>query len=537
MRIILIIIILINAIPALAEEFSLQDFTERVESWIEGLNGVVISSSSKEAVIDLGKDKFMAKGIPFEITRKGEELRHPITNELLGRRSLPVGTGKIIRVESKFSTLLLDKVGAKKGDAVHFNFPLKIKFQFKNMAQREENEIKFNILENKNILEDSAASFNILCERRVEGDTTAICSFKYEDNIIFTQNTAVKGYKIIRTGEKPTADSSFSKIGESKVKSDLSSIAIGYLFGKKNAPTIALATSSKVFIYQYNNDGSLKEVAKIGSFKEILNIEIADIDNDSTDELLISNLDKEKNASSAIYSFNGKKFSPISEKIPLLFRSFYGDSKKTLICQEYSQGAYAGKIYRYFYDKNKGHNKEELARINQTYAKLYGSALTNEKESFKDIIYFNEKGALITQDGANHQYTVDYNFFGETNKFIIIKENIDDGITVGTEGGGKGFFVHDYKSYATFIYQRIIRLNSGAYLMYANIPKKRTEKLSTYASSKIGEYIFAKGKVLSLFEEEVKDSFIAEIDITSNGSLIAYLENGSNGNILKIAKL
>ena len=76
--------------------------------------GYVVKSNGEAVVVDLGADAGLKKGDTLEIVREGEQIIHPVTNELLPAELLVVGE---LKVESASPGLSNCKLKSRKGEA------------------------------------------------------------------------------------------------------------------------------------------------------------------------------------------------------------------------------------------------------------------------------------------------------------------------------------------------------------------------------------------------------------------------------------
>jgi len=75
--------------------------------------GVVIKVETSEFMMDLGEDKGLKKGMKVVVFKEGEEIKHPLTGELLGRKTTKLGELILKDVQTKFGTG--EAVGEKEG--------------------------------------------------------------------------------------------------------------------------------------------------------------------------------------------------------------------------------------------------------------------------------------------------------------------------------------------------------------------------------------------------------------------------------------
>lgn len=515
---------LISVSVSQAETFD--DFSARLDSWAEGLKGVIASSDNVRTVIaaDLGKSANVAAGMTFTASREGESLYHPVTNELLGKKKIITGKLTVTGVEDKYAVCKPDENnGLQKGDTVSHELPIPIAVSFSGLSEREAAEAKFAVLKSGLFREDAGSRYGVSCFREKAGDSVAKCILKFNDKTVIQTDIAVKGMKIISTsssenGGKTLKDAAVFDIGGNAV-----SAAAGYLYGKDKGLAVAVTNGSGVTIYKYDG-GILSETETIGGFKQVVSVEIADINDNGIDELFISCLNKEKKSDSAVFEFNGEKMRSVQTNIPYLFRSYYINGKKEVAGQGYNDGAIFGMIYRVSFSKE---SKEY--QISDPYTESYGAGLFGFAcgkiggKSADETIFFNNKGVLCAAfNGEIHK--LKDNYFSRSPNYIIYTEKLSTGVTVGNTGNSGGYFVYDQKNMALPVYQRIIESGKGKLLFYSNIPaKKRATGTEKYYKSSIGEYVLIGSQIIPVWEEDTDTGAAFDTDITPDGKYIVLL--------------
>lgn len=502
----LFISILLMPAVVFAEE-TFEGFASRVESWAEGLTGYVVSSNG--ATIDLGKNANVVKGMEFTTYKDGEKLIHPVTGQSLGVKKIITGKIAVLSTEQKYSTTkIIENNGIKKGDKVEHLFPVPVKFKTNLLEESETAQIKYALFKNNSVKEDSSSNYTVLCERENSGADTAKCSLRFKENVIFSDNIPVKGMKIITT--KKTSDNS-----QYKVNHQVTSVALGFFLGNKKDYLIASTDKNSVVFYTIAKD-KLVEKYSISSIRgEIINIEAFDINNNGTDELIVSILDKKKNAVSQIYEFNGKSFKLIHDKIPYLFRTYFTNGKKHLVCQSYSEGNMIGLIQNVTYDKkleDLSYSPEDLSFG----ASIYGYGVTNN-----NFIYFNRHG-LLSKNYDKNNISYDNVNFGNTVNYIIFSEKLSTGVNVGETGESAGFFVYDEQNIVVPVYQRIIQLKDGSLLISSNELAKNNI-MGTYKGAFLGTYFLTNKNVVPSYQTRIDGTAVTDTDILSDGSVIVYI--------------
>src|SRR5258708_3733672 len=81
-------------------------------------DGYIVKVESTTLYLDWGKASGVQSGDQFKVYRAGEELKHPVTGEVLGKAETELGQGLLLNIEEKYSTakLVETKGGIKAGD-------------------------------------------------------------------------------------------------------------------------------------------------------------------------------------------------------------------------------------------------------------------------------------------------------------------------------------------------------------------------------------------------------------------------------------
>lgn len=486
-------------------EDTFEGFAARVESWAEGLNGYIVTDNG--ATIDLGKNVNVVSGMEFTTTRNGEKLIHPVTGESLGVKKITTGVISILKVEDKYSTTkIISNNGIKKGDAVSHEVPVPVNFTTNLLQDNEIAQIKYALFKSKLIIEDSSSKYSILCARENSGANKAKCSLNFNGKVIFSDEIPVKGMKIISTSNN-------SQNKPIKLDNQVYSVAAGFFLGKDKPFLTAITDRASVTFYETGNN-KLIEKYSLSSFPgEIVNIEAVDINNNGKDELIVSILDKKFNAVSQIYEYDGKAFVLMEEKIPYLFRSYFTEGKKHLVCQTYSEGTMIGMIYNVTYDEKNGYEFDSPQSMSFG-ASIFGYGVYND-----NILFYNRHGLL--SKNINEENTIYDNVeFGNTVNYIVYSEKLDTGINVGNTGESAGFFVYDEKNIVVPVYQRIIQFKDGSILISSNKLAKNNV-MGQYTAAAIGTY-FLTNNTVNAWNTNLNAMAVSDFDILSDGSTVVY---------------
>lgn len=523
-KLILLLILIPNIIYA-KETFAKEtfdNFAARIDSWAQGLNGYVVSSG-KDVTIDLGKNANVIKGMVFTASKEGQELLHPVTGKSLGIKK--VETGKIIieSVEAKYSVCSIkENKGISKGNQISHIYPVSVSIKTNLLEESETAQLRYALFKQGSLVESEKSDYSIVCGREKEGANTAKCSLTFKGNEIFSDDIAVKGVKIITTAKN------VDNIKPYKIETSAYGMAIGYFLGKDNGYLVAVNERTLVIVYALK-DGLLVEKASVNSIGEnIVNIEALDLNNNGKDELFISAVTKKNQPASYIFEYDNGEFKILQKEIPYFFRTYYVAGRKNIICQSYTEGAMTGMIYGVEYKEDEK-KYSFITPYSRSYgAAIYGFGLIKGSENRDDeIMFFNRHGELSLSDGENIKIYKELDC-GNTPNYLEYSEKLNTGVNVAATGESAGFFVYDEQSIIVPVYQRIIQMPDGSIMLYSNKLAKMNV-IGKYKAAKIGSYFFTD-KMVPVWEKNLSGTAVADIDVTSDGSHLAYiLSNNKNG--------
>lgn len=535
-KIILILVFLSSATFSFAEEETFSSFAARVDSFIEGANGLIVSVDKNAVYTDLGKKSGVFKGCELLVSRYGEDLLHPITGESLGKKRIKVGSIKISDVYDNYSIGVITLFGdekPKKGDiaSVSVAGQLPVSIAFIGLDAKISAEAKYSILESRLVKEDAESKYSIKCA--LDGkNSVAKCSFSYADHVISSTDVTLM-LPVITTASstvKITSGKVVAAMFEASFDGQYTSVAIGKMMGEPSPVSVALADEKKIHIFALV-DNALKEVALIeGDFIDIVNIETADLNGNGTAEIFVSHLEKKGAVSSMIYEYNGSKFVQVKKDIRLLFRSFFSDGSKKIIAQAFAEGDFAGLIYTYTYG-DKGYDVYEA--FEKSYgAKLYGfayGAFGGRGRSY--TANFDGTGNLTFISSEGDKYVFGKQF-GYTPHKLIYSKTIMKGVEKDNQGAVINIF--DTKTYGFPVYQRIIELETspGKFFMLVNDTDRRRGGGVDYLRYYSALYMFIRSEALPILKlsPHTRASLEADIVYSPEDKYIAVLsQKGRNG--------
>ena len=95
---------------------------ERLAAAFARVEGLVIFSDRDQVMIDRGTAEGVFQGMELDVFREGEEFKHPLTGEILGRLDKDLGMVRVLHVRERYAEATVikrvEKAGFRKGDRV-----------------------------------------------------------------------------------------------------------------------------------------------------------------------------------------------------------------------------------------------------------------------------------------------------------------------------------------------------------------------------------------------------------------------------------
>lgn len=99
------------ASPARAQELAFsraaEDAAARVAESFPILQGSVVGIEGDRLLIDLGAKQKVYQGMELQVYREGDEVKHPVTGQVLGRRDKRLGLLRVVEVKEGFSEAVI----------------------------------------------------------------------------------------------------------------------------------------------------------------------------------------------------------------------------------------------------------------------------------------------------------------------------------------------------------------------------------------------------------------------------------------------
>lgn len=86
---------------------STDDAAKKIAEVFPLAQGLVVELDNDRVLVDLGARRGAYEGMELEVYREGQEVKHPVTGQLLGRRDVRLGIIRIAEVKEEFSEAVL----------------------------------------------------------------------------------------------------------------------------------------------------------------------------------------------------------------------------------------------------------------------------------------------------------------------------------------------------------------------------------------------------------------------------------------------
>ena len=95
---------------------------DRLAAAFPRVEGMIIGFDGEQVLIDRGTEHGVFQGMELEVFREGEEFKHPLTSEALGRMDKELGMIRVLQVQEQFAVATItkrpEKVEFRQGDQV-----------------------------------------------------------------------------------------------------------------------------------------------------------------------------------------------------------------------------------------------------------------------------------------------------------------------------------------------------------------------------------------------------------------------------------
>lgn len=407
-----ILALMLVLIP-LAAQARFEKLATDVNSLFGRMSGYVVSVEDDGVLSDLGTESNIYKGLVLKLYRESEEIVHPITKEVLGRKKSLVGDVVVEEVYERYS--VLKTVGDAKpqaGDLAVLNPPVEVEVKTVNVPTRIELLIKESLSRGSNIILKNGAQISLVFTQDDKGGLTMEARDNKTDVLI-----ASAYYSDLEAGDtgKITRDSFRSDI----ISTEYDSMTVGRILSKEDI-YVAVSTQTQVDVFKFTGSSFEKAAELTRDFKRIVSVESADLDGNGIEEVFVSWLEFDKFPRTDVFEYNGTVFELKAEKLPFLSRVTYDKGRKLVLTQRMSpSGEFSGQIQTLEY--RNGVYERAAAVAGSGKQGIFGFGLADYGDGKQNAVYIDNDFRLNAERDGKVFYTSNERF-SQTPKFINLKD-------------------------------------------------------------------------------------------------------------------
>jgi hypothetical protein len=396
MRKLVFCLFLLAAIPAFAED-GVEEVLLSAEEWASNLKGIVVSVDGDAVAIDIGADKKPPVGMVFDIMQGDEDIIHPVTGAVLGKKQKKNGAVTLTKVNELYSeTKLNGKTPPNIGDTVEFPLPMPISLSFSGLTESEESVVK-NLLSASQTLreEKKGKGVNVLNIKRVSDNL--IYSLESGNTVLFSGSisTVSYAYNLETLYRKTLKNGRYHSIAYGRVTDEEKNYLVGI-------------TEDEIYLLETDNYTAVKEIDD--GFSKLLTVEVADLDGDGISEIFVTHVYRSSFIRSVIYRFSNGAFEKVEKDLPWLFRSVNIKGERRLYAQKTANdGDYEGEIYEFLYTDGKYQIGEPLKGT--LGKRLFGFSFLRQEDDVFINVAKGSKLSFSTFKGVEYSAP---GYFGDT---------------------------------------------------------------------------------------------------------------------------
>ncbi|WP_022852117.1 hypothetical protein [Limisalsivibrio acetivorans] len=477
MKRILAALLIITLLPAAAFA-RFEKLAKDVDSMFSRMTGYVVSVEGNEIYTDLGFGSGVYPGLEMNIYRESEEIVHPITGQVLGKKKAQVAEIRINEVFDSYSTasVLSKESEPVKGDLAILNPPVPVQINYKDISRRLQLLLKEDISSGKNIVIKDSADIVITFTQAEEGGIRYEARDTKADTLISSNF-----YSDIETGDgsgKLTRDTLMSE----QVEEEYKGMSVGHIFNDKDIH-IATVGYEKVDFYLFNGE-SFSFVDSIKDIDNVVSVEVMDLNKNGIDEVFISRLQYGKFVKTNIYEYKGNSFKQIESGLPYFVRAAYDRGQKVLVAQKLtSEGEFVGQIQKVVYS---GRYQRGEAIDGTVGVGIFGFGYSDiTGDGLDDVLYIGDDYHLNVESEDEVIYTTLDTFSKTPHFFLIEYENLSSDIDkLEEEMEENPFLVEEKRKY---LKGRVFVNRDGRVYVVKNValskvlPNTRSYKASTFS--------------------------------------------------------
>lgn len=344
----------------------------------------VIRAQGGQIYTDIGKDQGAFNGLKINIYRQKEEIKHPVTGEILGITKDKICTGSITEVFQRYSIAKTNCNNAKVKDIVNADLNISVYVNYKNEVDEYF----------KRLVENDVASQSFTLSKDLEStdlilDVAKVYRGEFSINLR-TKNNAVLASNVFKEEEKLASEGQFKDRKKYDVDEFLRSICVADV-DKDGVEEIIGSSKNNIFVYSIDNDSIHKET-QFGKFENIINIEVADLDENDYPEVFIVDYPYAGKLATYVYEYDGQTFVK-KATLPYLVRSFIIDGEPYIIGQrQHFEYLARGSIFTVVFEDSA--YKEGITFDTPENVKLYGYYTEGS-----DSVYIDDNGKILKASG------------------------------------------------------------------------------------------------------------------------------------------
>lgn len=344
----------------------------------------VIRVRPNQIYTDIGRDQGAFKGLKINIYRQMEEIKHPITGELLGITKDKICTGRITEVFQRYSVAETNCKNAKVKDIANVDLDISVYVLYKN-----EVEEYFKRLVENDVASQNFSLANSLQDADLILEVAKVYRGEYSTNLK-TKNDIVIATNIIKEEEKLTSEGQFKDRKKYDVDEFLRSISVADV-DKDNIEEIVGSSKTSIYIYTIDNE-TIKKKTHFGKFDNIVNIEVADLNDDGYYEIFVVDYPYAGKLTTYVYEYDGQAFVK-KATLSYFVRSFIVEGEPYIIGQrQHFEYLARGNIFTVVFED--GDYKEGITFDAPEGYKLYGFYTEGA-----DAIYIDDDGKILKAEG------------------------------------------------------------------------------------------------------------------------------------------
>lgn len=403
--------------PGHAEENAMDAMLKTTVSYFKPMRGIIVSTTGKQAVLNIGSKDSVRPGMRFQILREDAPFRHPVTKEPIGKLESLVGRLQVKEVRDETSLADILEGDAGDGDTVRIS-ELKISLLFCQsrdtnwqLAEQHYRRLKesgrFQIIDTA--LETTKPEEVLEEARRMHADVALLLGTKKTENETFlTQELfwASDGLKIgsieiaidqalvkdLSAGEKYFPVARNQPLTQFDVPTSAQLLILCDVDGDGKRELL-FSTGSELIFYALDKDlhPALGGISIKGTVHDNhIWIDAIDLNKNGRDEIIITSM-KGDVITSFLYEYNGKAFT-------LLYQddTFMRNVGNRLYAQAYSRNlGFDGEVFEILWDQalKKGGALKLPAGVN-----IYDFVLFEDLRSNGLLLAYDENGYLTLYD-------------------------------------------------------------------------------------------------------------------------------------------